>query len=98
MSNCRNTVLAVGPEHDVSRFVAFAFTETGEEETTFTEQFETGVLLRGFRKTTLGISSMSGETPSHGPLRVRATLELSAPETAECPLPIQAPSNRPNSQ
>lgn len=43
---CRNTLLAVGPEPEVSRFVAFAVTKAGQEETTFTEQFETGVLRR----------------------------------------------------
>lgn len=43
---CRNTVLAVGAESEVSRFVAFAGLRPGEEGTTFAESFELGVLHR----------------------------------------------------
>ena len=42
MSSCRNTLLAIGPEIEVARFVSF----TVAEETTFTEHFDTAVLCR----------------------------------------------------
>lgn len=41
---CRNIVEAVGPDRDVARFVGFAVRRKEEQDTRFTEQFETGLL------------------------------------------------------
>lgn len=43
---CRNTILAVGAEAEISRFVNFVVTEPEVEETTFTGMFETGLMYR----------------------------------------------------
>lgn len=46
-NNCRNTVLAVGTESDITKFLAFVVPDRGGAETEFTQRFETGVLHRG---------------------------------------------------